>query len=87
MKNRTITLWPESMMSSLTVGQAAESLYGFDAVYDTALPQCWVDAMERRGFQAAGRYVWLYDPDGINSRPAPLTREALDDLARAATWI
>ena len=43
--------------------------------YDTALPQPWVDELDKfTGFDARGSFVWLYDRFGaIFGRPFPLT--------------
>lgn len=49
-------------------------------VFDTALPQSWVDEMHERGFDAVPHFVWGY-PDGpISGNPYPITYEGMKML-------
>jgi hypothetical protein len=55
-----------------------------DLVYDYAIPQDWVDAMVRRGFDPRGHVVWGYPRGGIAGQPYPITVEGMLGLARIA---
>lgn len=60
-----------------TVDEIAKS-FGV-RVYDTALPQDWVDDFHRKiGIYPAGNgmFVWSYDINRIFGAPFPLTDEA-----------
>lgn len=59
---------------SLNVGQAARSR-GIK-VFDTALPQGWVDAMrEKHDMNVVGRFVWSYDEGGLGGLPRSICEE------------
>ena len=74
----------------LTLREAAERVLGREAVFDTALPQYWVEKMVAQGFDPRGQVVWCYpggqslatfQPHGQKEAsfmgdPAPLTKEA-----------
>ena len=64
----------------ITVGELARKVYA-DIVFDYALPQPWVDACIKRGFDPRGKFVWGY-PDGcmVYGQPLPLTQEAAIDI-------
>lgn len=77
-------------MMSETVGQAAERILP-NYVYDTALPQDWVDDVNRvTGTYPVGMFVWCYgerrQPGETWQRqaqhPHPLTDEAVLLLMR-----
>ena len=57
----------------LTVDEAAKQR-GYE-VYDCALPQPWVDAMNEEGFDPRAHFVWLYDENNTFGSPAPITAE------------
>ena len=57
----------------LTVDEAAKQR-GYK-VYDCALPQPWVDAVNKAGFDPRAHFVWLYDESKIFGSPAPITEE------------
>lgn len=45
-------------------------------VYDTALPQPWVDDVDKlTGFRIVGHAVWCYDRSSAFGEPVALTRE------------
>jgi|WetSurMetagenome_2_1015567.scaffolds.fasta_scaffold24150_9 hypothetical protein len=59
----------------MTVDQAAKAL-GLK-VYDTALPQDWVNDMwERVGYKTFGKFVWCYDDAKSWGEPVALCPEA-----------
>lgn len=45
------------------------------AVYDTALPQPWVDSARAYGLGVLGHFVWCYDGAGVFGAPVALTLE------------
>jgi hypothetical protein len=48
--------------------------------YDTALPQHWVDEVQRLyGLDVRGHFVWSYDKPGLFGFPAPVTERG-DDI-------
>lgn len=57
----------------MTVDEAAKAR-GLK-VFDVALPQEWVDAMNQRGMDVRGHFVWCYDGPGIFGYPHPITYE------------
>jgi len=64
-----------------TVDEAAK-LHGL-RVYDTALPQPWVDDVyDRTGVYPVGKVVWCYDEAKTFGAAFPLTREGAAMLAR-----
>ena len=63
-----------------TVRERAEEL-GIK-IFDTAMPQPWVDEMTRKGFDPRGVVVWSYDGTNHFGGPAALTTEAADALQR-----
>lgn len=64
---------------SMTVGEAAKAL-GLK-VYDTALPQEWVDdVFWVTGVYPAGMFVWSYDRGRVLGEPVALTPEATELL-------
>ena len=55
-----------------TIDQAATER-GY-VVYDTALPQTWVDQIKSRtGIYVIGHFVWCYDVGSVFGWPAPVT--------------
>ena len=68
-----------------TTGELAERNYA-GQVYDYALPQRWVDAMQERGFDPRGVVVWGYINGKGFGAPWPLTAEAAMSLAQFAQF-
>jgi hypothetical protein len=57
-------------------------------VFDTALPQMWVNEMRRRwGIDVRGRFVWTYDDARTFGAPGPINAEgdALMELIKDGT--
>lgn len=55
----------------MNVNDAAKAL-GL-VVYDTALPQEWVDMIKKEtGIYPAGHFVWSYDMSKVWGEPAPI---------------
>ena len=70
----------EFLSTMETVGNLAKRLYP-DVTFDTAMPQYWVDTMQRDyHFDPRGQVVWGYPNGSIFGIPLPLTREALTFL-------
>jgi hypothetical protein len=66
-----------------TVGEVASTVYP-EMTYDTALPQEWVDAVTRRGFDPRGHVVWGYPKGSLGGQPYPITVTGLEGLCRLA---
>ena len=62
-----------------SVAQLAAELYP-GQVYDFALPQGWVAAMQAIGFDPRGQCVWLYPHGFVYGFAAPLTRLAYEAI-------
>jgi hypothetical protein len=64
----------------MTVGELA-ALHPIK-IYDTALPQPWVDAVKARTGEYPRAFVWCYDQNRTFGAPYPLTAAARALLAR-----
>ena len=62
-------------------GELAKLVYP-DTTYDTALPQDWVNAVTKQGFDPRPVVVWGYPKGSIFGMPLPLTVEAEAELER-----
>lgn len=69
---------------SLSKGERADLLFQ-GQTYDCALPSSWLDAMRKRGFDAAPHFVMLYPKNGP-SYCAPITVEGMKMAALVATF-
>ncbi len=65
--------------------QLAEEKYPGD-VFDTALPQNWVNAMHERGFDVRGHFVTLYPFVGVPYM-APVTDQGIRMAAVIASTL
>jgi len=61
--------------------------FKYDGTYDDALPQTWVDAMQARGFDPRGHFVWAYPSGSIFGCPMPKTAEGVLMLARTGVGV
>lgn len=82
-RTRQLTNERESHLRRLTAGEAAEQLQL--KVYDTALPQTWVDQVKQlTGWYPAGDgIVWCYDRSTNLGEPVALTTSAQQKLGIA----
>ena len=53
-------------------------------VFDTALPQEWVNRVTKEGFDPRSTVVWGYPKGSIFGLPLPLTAEAEQELERVS---
>ena len=65
----------------LNVGETVEELYP-GLVYDSALPQEWLDTMIAFEFDPRGQVIWAYPNGSVIGMAAPLTNEAREHLRR-----
>lgn len=61
--------------------EAAQILYP-GLVFDTALPQLWVNEALRAEFDVRPHFIWGYPAHNILGMPYPLTQEGYDWLRR-----
>ena len=81
--NRAIDLpTAAEVRANQTCKQDLAKLVYPDTTYDTALPQDWVNAKVRQGFDPRPVVVWGYPKGSIFGLPLPLTVEAEAELKR-----
>lgn len=71
----------DNQHKNITAEKLASQLYP-NLIFDTSLPQQWVDLVTDRGFDPLGSVVWGYPGTNFCGQPFPLTAEAALALAR-----